>query len=296
MRSLIYVSVGCLAIVGLLLVAGLRSRAMGLEGAIHVSGSVRNIATGLPVVNAEVYIEGDQSGQAAKSIVGPSGTFDMRGPQSTATLLVVRANGYAPYRQSIRASMTDLDIAMDPEAVVRGKLFSAETGAPLEGTVASTTEHPRNWVRESGRSIGGAFELRELLPGMTTVVARAEGMAPAIHRSELRAGERRDGMMFKMVKAASVSGQVFNADGSPSVGSRLSVRYDLPADDRMVLEPYAGGRLTTNKNGEFFVRNLVPSVGLTLVIDSSGRQSRSERMSLSAGQLRTGMRITLPSR
>jgi hypothetical protein len=169
-------------------------------------------------------------------------------------------------------------------AIARGAVVAASDGRYLDATVTSFSSGSKMHRTSSLRARAGVFEFRDLLPGPIALVARAEGKAPALIRLSITAGEIRDNLILHLHEAARISGRVLESDGTPYRGATVVVSYQLPVEDRLILEPFVGGRLVTQGDGVFVLRNLIPDVPIALEIRADQRRLETVLARLSAGQ------------
>ncbi len=118
-----------------------------------------------------------------------------------------------------------MQIAVEPEgaAPVEVKLSKA---ASIAGCVLDPTGRPVVGVVVGGceTDTEGKFLLRGLLPGDHTLIALAEGLAPAsITVRGLSLGESRADVTLRLPPPASLAGRVVDPKGVPVVGARIDV-------------------------------------------------------------------------
>ncbi|MCC7010390.1 MAG: carboxypeptidase regulatory-like domain-containing protein [Acidobacteria bacterium] len=142
------------------------------------------------------------------------------------------------------------------------------------------------------RFAGGIFEIDNLLPGQTVLVARGEQMAPTALRIALAAGELRAGLILRLKRAGTVRGSITDANGSPVRGARVRLAYTRADDSNVFLGGFIGGRLITRSDGVFVARNVIPGVPVLVLVDSD-RGHAERTLVLSAGQAQA-LSVVLP--
>lgn len=144
--------------------------------------------------------------------------------------LEARAEGFVP---SGEASVTlpgapgELTLRLDRTAAVMGKVLDPR-GAPLAGAEVQVDEPGRGPFGGGPRyrttsDESGAFELKDLPPGTTALVARAEGWADAEALTlELAPAEERPNVVLSLRAGGRIIGAVYGDDGDPIANQRVN--------------------------------------------------------------------------
>lgn len=156
-----------------------------------------------------------------------------------------------------------------------------EGGTPIDAVVLVTTYHPGNIVSSSFRARNGAVVMRDAPSGYTSIVARAEGLAPAATSLEISPGGSHGPLPIGLVKAATIRGLVFDRDGTRQPDASVIIEYpDLPF--ARTLANYASRR--TSGDADFEIRNVVPRVAVRVFAQHQGRRSAVSTVVLGVGE------------
>jgi len=165
---------------------------------------------------------------------------------------------------------TSEDLAEKDTATIHGKVVDRFTGEPipkavvfLGATPPASFQHPV--VPRAGMppdsltttDAQGAFTLRKVVPGDQGITAVfADGFLNRdSRRVRVAAGETVEGLIFRMARSASISGQVFDEKGAPLEGAQITV----------VLSEYNAGTLRyvressvrTDEDGHYSLKSLI---------------------------------------
>jgi hypothetical protein len=151
-----------------------------------------------------------------------------------------------------------------PAASVSGRVINTVTGQPIAGTLVVLQGAEDGYVIDSdgdGRFratdvVPGAYEARAEREGFTDLARGAVPSSKVRPKVTLQAGERREGLILKLIPMGAISGRVLDLDGDSL--SKISVEA--------MGYSYAGGkkelksfqRAQTNDHGEFRVSGLAP--------------------------------------
>jgi hypothetical protein len=269
---------------------GLSAQASSLRVPLRVVDGV----TQQPVAGARVWAEPrDRSDSDVVVLTATDGVAALP-LRSAHRILVVAAGGYATYRTSL-ARMAATTIRLEPEAIISGTMVSKMDDSPLSGSITSISYHPRNRVSRSVRVLNGRFELRGLLPGRLLLIGRAEGMAPTLLRLNLGSGTAYSAHL-QLMRAVEIAGRATDDASLAVAGARVTVRYELPTEDRLVLESFIGGRVVTDADGRYVLTNVVPNVPFVVSAAKDGRRVDTIRLDLTPGERFDIGDLTLPRR
>jgi len=259
----------------------------------QADGIVVDSLTGLPVAGATVAARSNNPNEAVEEVAAAlNGSF--RVPVSRGhRMLVISAPGYATYRRAFAAVPSGAVVEMEREAVVRGTLLRAGDAAPLPGVITAVSQHPRNYVTKTVRTSDGRFEIGDLLPGPTVLIARAQGYGAVPTRLTLNLGQTVSNLTITLERSAMIIGRVVDAAGSPAPGLRITPLYDLPSDQQVLLASFVGGQTVTQADGTFALRNVTSGIPLSLLVDAGSVAARTGAMTPAPGDMVTSVEMTL---
>ncbi len=199
-------------------------------------------------------------------IEDPQGLFRVEGVWEGTWEVLATAEGFGR-PEPVRVEVPEPDgappvvIALVPAAGISGSVLDPE-GQPVEG--ARVTLHlgledisrltdGRESLPSAGTDAEGAFELEGLTPGSVELVASADGLADSETRSfALEPGQVIRDQVFTLRTGATLTGEVFDAEGEPAVG--VMVIAQIPTN------PVGGGQQgsRTDSAGFFEFTHLTP--------------------------------------
>jgi RNA polymerase sigma factor (sigma-70 family) len=135
---------------------------------------------------------------------------------------------YSPGKAfDVLAGTLDVEIVMQGQGVVEGRVVQADTGEPLQDFELYLCNGGANEFSsrlllngERVRHPEGRFS-REIYVGWVTVTARAEGFAPAFQSVDVREHETTGDIELRLKGASNLTGLVVNSDGDPVAGARV---------------------------------------------------------------------------
>lgn len=230
--------------------APIEGLALTLDPPIGVDGVVVDSA-GEPVT--DFMVSGERAG--SQWYMPPSekesdeyevedGRFRLEGLRAGKWTFTAEAEGYArspeveltlPTEESLRLVLSrPVELAgtvVDPE----GRLVAgAEVSRELEGTeVFEAMQGRGDWtvVRTDDE---GAFVLDDLPPGTGAIVAKKDGFAPsAVFPFELAEGDAQRGIVLELRTGGTISGEIFEQDGSAAKGCMVILQQPTMAERRI---------------------------------------------------------------
>ncbi len=211
------------------------------EGSDDGSGDVDSADPVDPRENAAALRRSQELAQAQQNMqlttvsfrTDPDGKFKADGLDEGAYQITVAAPGYAPPPiQSAETGNTAVSFSLQSNARIVGRCIDDETGAPLTafviglGTSFDQNSVPYHMRKSFGppKTVDGAFEYVDVRAGTYFLVAEAPGYAGG--RSEqlvIGQSERREGIVIRLVKGATVLGRVIDAAGKPVADAVVSI-------------------------------------------------------------------------
>lgn len=151
--------------------------------------------------------------------------------------------------------------------VISGLVMSRSTGEPVRKAVITLTWRgtPICWATAQSDASGrftfsglpaGAYEIRAGKDGMGSAIWGAESMSELGKMLALRDNEQRTDVVLRLVRPASISGVVLDADGDSLTAAQVSVFVEGYPRGKKDLVPR--GSFRTNDRGEYRISNLPP--------------------------------------
>jgi len=149
--------------------------------------------------------------------------------------------------------------------VIAGTVIDSASGDPVRKAIVTVTWHgtPRSWATLRTSSDGrfrfenlpaGTYDLRATKTEIGNAVygANRSGELPGLIR--LEDGETRDGLRLRFIRAATISGHVFDSDGDPARGMNVwLMRTTRNLGERVVVN-YRNAQ--SNDRGEYRIFNI----------------------------------------
>ncbi len=243
--------------------------ALVLAEPLGVRGRVVD-AAGAPVTEFSAHaieitggmIPGIGADRANENFEDPEGRFFLTGLRDGKWNLSAVAEGFAvPAAIAVAVPQpadAELVIVLEEGASVSGVVLDTanqpqpDARVSLEFTLESLRDMTRTFAKppEAITDSEGRFELVNLTPGGSSIVAQAEGFAQsATLPLDLVSGEHHEGAVLTLRVGAHLTGEVFGDDGEHQAG--VQVLAQIPGDIR----PRAA---TTDGAGFFEIEHLVP--------------------------------------
>lgn len=245
-----------------------------LSPATFLSGWVLDQAQN-PIEGANVAAAWD-GGSAAETATTKNGAFKL-GPfaPGTRTSLRVSAKGYATGRSDdITAPENNVRMVLDRNGVLRGRVFDAGSGRPIQKfrvlfqrrptNPLVTSEYPGSRTFESS---DGRFEWSNVQSGAWTITIDAPGyQLKALKGLRIPQGSEGASVDIALERGSSLSGYVLDAaTGEPVAGAAVGEKiYGAPMPAFHVVRS-----VTTRSDGSFELTGL-PSERVTLSINAPG--------------------------
>jgi hypothetical protein len=174
-------------------------------------------ATGGPVHNAQVRAERAQNPRlVVDTWTDDLGNFAFALPEGP-LVLKAAAPGYSSASETRVAPSSDTRLVLVPGASLRGRVLSAESGAPVAGIelrVEPFGAQPAPLVERPRSDAQGSFVIDGLEPGSYTVMAIGPGLRGQSEKPfELALGAVVAGIEISVRDVAQVSGRVVRSDG-----------------------------------------------------------------------------------
>jgi RNA polymerase sigma factor (sigma-70 family) len=246
------------------------------EALRRVRGRVVCARSGEPVPNAVLNAWswwGRYRTVHGRDRTGPDGRFEVLLEPGTRRL-GVRAPGYVSRQWPLPHRNDESVIRLTPSPSIDGTVVTDADGAPVPGIAVHTLTLKRREA-STGRHVvtdaDGRFAFSEAASDPVMVFALGGGFVSQ-GLSDVRAnganplafstGEGETvSLDLRVIPAASVRGQVLDANGTPARGVTVAALLDLPYDENWW--PYvsaAGARGVTDESGSFTIATLIPDV------------------------------------
>jgi hypothetical protein len=153
-------------------------------------------------------------------------------------------------------------------AVIRGRIFAADTGKPLRRAQITVSGEDLGQPRTASTNAEGRYEIKELPEGRFTVSVTRSGYL------SLRYGQRRpleqakplqvhdrqtvEKVDFTLPRMGLIAGHVTDELGEPIAGVNLFAMRSAYFEGRRQLIPAAGGIVQTDDAGQYRLGGLVP--------------------------------------
>lgn len=160
---------------------------------------------------------------------GPDGAYRIEGVLPSGFRLEVAADGHARAQQEllVTADVPDLRVKLEPGAVVKGRVTSAE-GKPIEGALINLQVRARDRAMMVGgvferatTAADGSFEIAGLPAGDLRLTAQHPAHGIAEVKDDKLAGAEQKTVALKLAAGATIAGSVTLDDGKPAAGARV---------------------------------------------------------------------------
>lgn len=222
--------------------------------------------TSVPGARLELAIPGVPPRSGA---TGPDGAGDVIGPRQRG-VFTISADGFAPFRMAWPPEDGDLTVQLRRSAGLRVLLVDRAVQSPVAGSVAVLLSIPGSRGTFSEAAPDGSAELADLPPGPATLIAKAEGYAPAVVPIELREGLTVV-QTVELHAAAVIEGRVLDSDDRPIAGVLVTVDYGSAGNVERLLGQIVGGRVQARTDGTFRLTGIVPNRVVRLRATAGGR-------------------------
>lgn len=144
------------------------------------------------------------------------------------------------------------------EAVVRGRVTAREDGRPLRNALLTLASGFPTGERYAVTDTHGVYEFRKVVPGSYDVwCAKAGYLSARVATAGLRVGrEDREGVDFRLLRSAAISGRVRDEDGEPLAGVTVSVVADSYGQGRRARPLQA--QVRSSQDGRYRLFGLPP--------------------------------------
>lgn len=223
-----------------------------------VVDSMRQPLAGAKIVARPV----NPAGQPLAPITtGPDGTFVIDNTQPATFEVACEAPGYVKATNSnVRDFATGVQFVLVKEAIYSGRFLDTDD-KPLTKfrvRIRPSESFGRQEVRtEPIRDKEGKFVIKNLGPGLWDFEFSADGTTPLVlSRIALREGELMEDQELHAQDGASIGGVAKSTSGRPIAGGLVRMEFleSFSTSDKT----YTTLQASTNSNGEFEVKNLLP--------------------------------------
>lgn len=198
----------------------------------------------------------------AAAISAADGTFMINNTQPAIFELTAELPGFCKFTlPNVRDEATGVQFVMVKEAVYSGRLITDVGSDPVQRFRVRIRPAERDDAREvrteTFRDKEGKFVVKGLSPGLWDFEFTADAFAPVvIAKLAVREGEKLENQEVRLRQGSSVVGIVKSLTGKP-IQSAL-VRMDYLESFSDADKTYATLQTSTNSNGEYEIKNLVP--------------------------------------
>jgi len=155
-------------------------------------------------------------------------------------------------------------------ATLRGKVFAADTGAPLKHAYVMLRQNTPGTARDAADAFtaktdsAGAYEFKNLEPGRYTASAGKPGFIVAPYRNQdnetgpltVGAGQATPNVDFKLTRAVVVSGIVSSIDGEAVSGATVQATQKIYLQGHVEFQSHSTAQ--TDDRGEYRIHDLPP--------------------------------------
>jgi len=124
-------------------------------------------------------------------------------------------------------------------------------------------------------------------------MVRADGWAPEAQRLRLSTDGSRNQIVVTLRREGVVRGRVVDANGNAVPGAIIRSFYVRDVAEQSILNGFAGGRPTTDENGRFEIRGLVPGLPITLRATLGSLSTETNTITVSADGMGTDVVVNL---
>ncbi|HUF17837.1 MAG TPA: carboxypeptidase-like regulatory domain-containing protein, partial [Thermoanaerobaculia bacterium] len=258
---------------------------------VAISGRVVAADGKSPVAGARIFVDGWYAGES-----GENGSFSLVNLPSNWT--EIRAVKEGQLASRTRATGSNSLLRMGRASALRGTVTEAGSRRPVAGASISLNRTGQQaapeWVISDAK---GNFSLPSMTPGTFRVAVSAPGYAqPVPSDVSVAAGETVSRPLI-VSRGGSLEGVVLDENGKPVAAAGVIADRRPPG---MPLPPPMfirdGSRAFTAPDGRFVIRNLAPEEGYNVQANREGfAEGRETGIEITAGERRSGVRITLPS-
>ena len=220
-----------------------------LRHGLRLTGTVRSSA-GEPLEGAEVVAGScDVTEKSVRTTA--DGRFELKDLPDSACLLTASADGFGSMKRQVETGLESIGFVLSPEAVLAGRVLSAESRQPLEGAEIRGEWEEQLVTTDSA----GAFQVLKLPPGTYRPHVFHEDHVPrALDELELEEGERAEGIVVLLEKGLSVAGRVVGAGGHPLARASVSAHWSPSGEGS---GPDIDQDALTDEDGAFTLAGLV---------------------------------------
>jgi hypothetical protein len=228
----------------------------------QITGTVVN-AVRQPVPGAKIVARPVKPiGQPlAPVMTGPDGTFVIENTQPATFEVTCEAPDYVKATNAnVRDFATGVQFVLVKEAIYSGRFLDGDNKPLTKFRVRirpSEAFGNREVRTESVREKEGKFSINDLGPGLWDFEFSADGITPLVlSRVSLREGEKMENQELHATHGASVGGVVKSLSGKPVRAGLVRMEYleSFTPNDKT----YTTLQASTNSNGEFEIKNLLP--------------------------------------
>lgn len=204
-------------------------------------------ASGTPSKNAVVSATANEFGSFELSTTGVRG------------ILTISAPGYATsrIRWPLRGSGVPVELKMEKGAKLTVHVRN-DKGALVPAILSISTEHPGNYISVAARAVSGIVQLSELASGRTTILVRAEGLAPEAATLQVDAGQNYGPIEVVLHAGGTLNGLVVDSSGVPVPGALIVATYDPEVRMARLFSNFLPAGLRTDGKGGFTIKNIFP--------------------------------------
>lgn len=298
---------------------------------LRVYGTVTEAATGAPVADATLSCEArrerrgpdDEAEEAPEELpdaaTDADGAYSLELPAKWVRALECRAAGFARGSKRIEKDAVGslrLDFALEPGALVAGRVADASTGEGIAGARVSAVNASKNLIEalrdmdeQSERKVecddGGYYRLDGLVSASYRIAVRATEQgylftAQQVQTVDLPEGAEVEGVDFALELGGVVTGVLVTPESEPVTDARVSAMpvqvFKAAMDAMSSPETAAFGDLDakTSEAGEFTIKAIPFDAPYRVRTDPEGfAQSTSEHFTIRRGDASPFVRLVV---
>lgn len=273
-------------------------------GSASVSGTVRLLTSRSPVpgISVQLFPASDTSAPLASTATDSTGAFSMTGLPAGSYKIRFIGAGFAemwypgalnpsdatPVTVSSGQQLSGLNVLLGGlPASLSGKVVGTDvSAATVTLTLPDTSAEPGAIITTVPVGADGSFSINNVpSPARYDLVVSKTGYASTRQPVDLGGGEKRTGIVLRLIRGDGLISGVVTGAGTPLGGATVKASTGSTVVTTV--------SLTTGNVGEFVLRGLPTPAQLTVVVSSPGYASQTLTVTLANAASVTGLRVDL---